>query len=335
MATKGTSLEEYMKKFASFVIFLILLSSCRPSAPGNPGELVSIRLPVGYIPNVQFAPLYVAIDQGYFSEQGIDLELDYSMEIDAVSLVGANELQFAIASGEQILLGRSHELPVVYTAAWFQDYPVGIVSLADSNIFEPKDLAGKKLGLPMLSGASYIGLRALLDAAGMKESDTTLDVIGFTQVESLVAGRDDAVVVYIANEPVQLMERGYKVNVIKVSDYDNLVGNGLITNEITIKEDPELVQKMVTAMLKGVQFSIDHPDETYQICLKFVENLKADDPIQRKVLDASIELWKADPLGYSDQALWENMQQILLEMGLLEKPMDLGTVFTNQFVEKP
>lgn len=324
-----------MKRIASFVIFLILLSSCRPAAPRNPGDLVSIRLPVGYIPNVQFAPLYVAIDQGYFSEQGIDLELDYSMEIDAVSLVGANELQFAIASGEQILLGRSHELPVVYTAAWFQDYPVGIVSLADSNILEPEDLAGKKVGLPMLSGASYIGLRALLDAAGMKESDTTLDVIGFTQVESLVAGRDDAVVVYIANEPVQLMERGYQVNVIKVSDYDNLVGNGLITNEITIKENPELVQKMVTAMLKGVQFSIDHPDETYQICLKFVENLKADDPIQRKVLDASIELWKADPLGYSNQALWENMQQILLEIGLLEKPMDLGTVFTNQFVEKP
>lgn len=335
MATTGANLEEHMKRIASFVIFLILLSSCRPAAPRNPGDLVSIRLPVGYIPNVQFAPLYVAIDQGYFSEQGIDLELDYSMEIDAVSLVGANELQFAIASGEQILLGRSHELPVVYTAAWFQDYPVGIVSLADSNILEPEDLAGKKVGLPMLSGASYIGLRALLDAAGMKESDTTLDVIGFTQVESLVAGRDDAVVVYIANEPVQLMERGYQVNVIKVSDYDNLVGNGLITNEITIKENPELVQKMVTAMLKGVQFSIDHPDETYQICLKFVENLKADDPIQRKVLDASIELWKADPLGYSNQALWENMQQILLEIGLLEKPMDLGTVFTNQFVEKP
>lgn len=324
-----------MKRIATFIIFLILICSCQPAAPADSGELVSIRLPVGYIPNVQFAPLYVAIDQGYFSEQGIDLQLDYSMEIDAVSLVGANELQFAIASGEQILLGRSHELPVVYAAAWFQDYPVGIVSLAERNILEPKDLAGKKVGLPMLSGASYIGFRALLAAIGMKESDTTLDVIGFTQVESLVAGRDDAVVVYIANEPVQLMERGYKVNVIKVSDYDNLVGNGLITNEMTIKNNPELVQKMVTAMLKGIQFSIDHPDETYQICLKFVENLKADDPIQRKVLDASIALWKADRLGYSDQVLWENMQQVLLEMGLLETPIDLGMVFTNQFVEKP
>lgn len=324
-----------MKRIATFIIFLILICSCQPAAPADSGELVSIRLPVGYIPNVQFAPLYVAIDQGYFSEQGIDLQLDYSMEIDAVSLVGANELQFAIASGEQILLGRSHELPVVYAAAWFQDYPVGIVSLAERNILEPKDLAGKKVGLPMLSGASYIGFRALLAAVGMKESDTTLDVIGFTQVESLVAGRDDAVVVYIANEPVQLMERGYKVNVIKVSDYDNLVGNGLITNEMTIKNNPELVQKMVTAMLKGIQFSIDHPDETYQICLKFVENLKADDPIQRKVLDASIALWKANRLGYSDQVLWENMQQVLLEMGLLETPIDLGMVFTNQFVEKP
>lgn len=317
------------------ILIVLLLSACQAAPPSPTGELVKVRLPVGYIPNVQFAPLYVAIEKGFFAEQGIDLALDYSMEIDAVALVGANELQFAIASGEQILLGRSHELPVVYVAAWYQDYPVGVVSLAESGITKPADLRGKTVGLPMLSGASYIGLRALLASAGLKESDLTLDVIGFTQVESLVSRRDDAVVVYIANEPVQLAGRGYGVNVMKVADYDSLVGNGLITNEITIKEQPALVQKMVDALMRGVRYATEHPDEAFQICLKYVENLKADDPIQRHVLDASIGLWKADQLGFSEQAKWEHMQQVLLDMGLIQNQLDLEEVFTNQFVAQP
>src|SRR5690606_22441918 len=108
-------------------------------------------------PDPQYAPVYVAVERGYFADAGLSIEFDYSFETDGVALVGANELPFAIVSGEQVILGRAQGLPLVYVLEWFQRYPITIVSKAEAGIKRPEDLVGRSVGLPALFGASYAG----------------------------------------------------------------------------------------------------------------------------------------------------------------------------------
>ena len=314
------------------LLIVACLSFAFTACGGKPSTLTHIRLPLGYIPNIQFAPLYVSMERGYFTEAGIEVEFDYSFETDAVALVGAGDIPFAVVSGEQVLLARAQGLPVVYVAAWYQQYPVSVVAESSEGIQKLADLRGKTIGLPGLYGANYIGLRALLHAGGLTEADVTLDSIGYTQVESLVAGRDQAVSVYTANEPVQLRARGYDVTELRVADYVQLASNGLITNEKTIAENPDLVKRMVRAFLHGISDTIAEPATAYQLSMKYVDGLKADDTVQKQVLDTSMELWSADRLGVSDPKAWENMQSVLLDMGLLASPLDVSKAFTNKFI---
>jgi NitT/TauT family transport system substrate-binding protein len=312
----------------------LVLSACAaPAVRGTTGSLVHVKLPVGYIPNIQFAPLYVAVEKGYFKEAGIEIEFDYSFETDAVSLVGADNLQFAVVSGEQVLLARAQGLPVVYVCAWYQQYPVAVASKIEQGIQTTADLKGKKIGLPGLFGANYIGLDALLFSAGLSEKDVTLDSIGFNQVAALAADQEQAVSIYTTNEPVQLEAEGYRLNEIRVADHVQLASNGLITNENTIRRDADLVRRMTSAFLKGLSDTIADPAAAYEVSLKYVPDLaKADAATQKEILSRSIGLWKADRLGWSNPRAWQNMQDTLLKMGLLKEVLDINQAYSNKFV---
>ncbi len=327
-----------MKKTSSISLILIisaisiLLSGCADSAP-TPTETVSLKLTLGYIPNIQFAPIYVALEKGYFEDAGFEITLEYGKETDALALIGAGEQTFAIVSGEQVLLARAQGLPVTYVAAWYQKYPVGIASLSECNILVPENLENKTIGIPGLYGASYIGFRALLDAGNLTEEDVEILSIGFNQVEALATGQVQSAVVYLANEPVVLEAQGFSVDTISVADYLQLVANGLVTNEATINETPDMVENMVSALLKGIEDTIADPDEAYEISKAYVENLEDANPqLQKAILLESIKLWESDQLGYSEPAGWINMQQVLLDMALLEEPQNLDEAFTNEFL---
>ncbi len=307
-----------------------VLSACAPTEEST--AVTTINLPMGYIPDPQYAPFYVAVEKGYFAEEGIEVNFDYSFETDGIALVGAGERPFAIVSGEQVILARAQELPVVYVLQWFQKYPIAIISKEEAGVLRPSDLIGREVGLPGFFGATYVGYLGLLEANGISPEEVTAVDIGFTQVESLLTDKAETVVGYVNNEPVQLAAQDVPVNVLPVSDYMDMVANGIITNEEMIAENPELVQGFVQAVLRGLEDTLADPDAAYEISKQYVEGL---DDGRKPVLTASLDLWQADTLGLTAAQSWQNTHDVLLRAGLLDEPVpDLTAVYTNRFVEE-
>lgn len=311
-------------------------ASTTQEASQPPTELQKVRLGVGFIPNVQFAPLYVAQSKGFYADEGLDVEIEYGFENDFVALAAQGEREFAVATGDQVILARGQDLPITYVMKWYERYPVGLMIPSSLGVTDMAGLAGKKVGLPGFFGATFVGWKALVHVANIDESTLTIADIGFTQAAAVQQGTVDAAMVYITNEPIQLRNEGIEVQVIQVSDYIDLVSNGLVVGDKLMADDPELVERMVRASLRGLEYTIENPDEVFAIVREVIPEMTDDEaPTQRQVLDASIELWRTNGLGLSSRQAWEDSVTFMQETGLLENTVAVDELYTNQFVESP
>lgn len=263
---------------AVMVLMLFLLTAAAVQAQSEPAKQTFF---LTFVPNIQFAPVYVALEKGDFQAANLDVAIQHGDEPVGVDLIAANQLQFGLISAEEVIKARANARPVVQVYEWFQKYPVGIVVSDTSGIQSLKDLKGHKVGIPGRFGASYNGLTALLTANGLTESDIDLQEIGYNAPDVFCVGAVEAAVVYINNEPLQIQQRadagncnGVKtVKVFPVSDSVDMVSNGLMTNEQTIIDHPELVTAMVKAFDAGLREAINNPAEAYLLSLKYVDNL--------------------------------------------------------------
>lgn len=328
------------KLIAVVLVSLLLVAACARSAPTpTPTPQPTrgpepITLALGYIPSVQFAPFYVAIEKGYFREEGLEVRLRYGFESDMMKLVASGEIPFVIASGEEVILARAQGLPLTYIMRWYNKFPVAVFAPKEAGLNEPKKLEGHKVGISCLCGASLTAWKALVYAAKVDEKAVNLQTIGFTQAAAVQEGKVEAAIDYIVNGPVQLRLAGREVDVIPVSDYIDLPSNGLVTSEVVLLERPALAEKMVRALLKGLRDTLNNPDEAFRIAIKTVPEAGGEnEKVNRAIFDESLKLWQQpEPLGASDRATWETAARFMREMGLITTDVAVDSLFTNQLV---
>jgi NitT/TauT family transport system substrate-binding protein len=124
---------------------------------------------------------------------------------------------------------------------------------------------------------------------------------------------------------------------IEVANYIDFVSNGLITNEETIQEQPELVRAIVRAIVRGLQDTLDDPEAAFAICRTYVPEIDDESaPLQRAVLEEALRFWRPDAsesLGRSDPAAWEASVAFMRKAGMLEGDVDVESLYSNEFVQ--
>ena len=288
--------------FALCALAVAALSACggSTSAAGQTSSLKPVTIGLTYVPNIQFAPFYVADALGYYKDAGLTVTLRHhaANEDEFAALVAGKE-DLIFASGDEVAQARGHTV-----------------------------------GIPGAYGATYFGLLALLESAGLTKSDITIQNISYTQVPALLGHRVDAVMGYLNNEPIAFQKAGFAVRTLAVGDVQPLVSNGLAALQSELGAHPDIVKATIKATLRGLDYTLAHPQEAVNLSKHYVPTLNdATQADALAVLQATLPLWRTSgKVGYSDPQAWQSMIAFLQAQGQLAGPVDAAQSFSNAYL---
>ncbi len=323
--------------FALPLISLLLLLSTFLAACGNSAVVgttspnqTNISIGLGYNPDIQFAPFYVAKSKGYYQDVGLNVTFNHGIVPDLVGTMIAGKNTFVFAGGDELLqaINQNKNLQITDFATIYQQYPVSLIVPANSSIKSLADIKGHTIGVPGAYGSTYIGLLALLHKANLTTSDVKIQTIGFNQVAALLAHKVDAVVGYSNNEPLQIASHGLAVRTFNVADYYPLVSNGIIATNATYKSQPQVVKNFVAATIRGVNDVINDPNGAVSISENYVPALNTTQALS--VLKATIPVYKGNgKIGYNDSTVWQETEQFLVQEKMISPIANLSQYYTN------
>jgi NitT/TauT family transport system substrate-binding protein len=315
------------------LLVTVMLSGCGGSTASS---LRHLTVGLTYIPNIQFAPFYVADALGYYKAAGLDVTLrHHGLNEGEFNAISAGQEDAIFAGGDEVLQAYSKGIPLTYVAEIYTQYPVVLIVPADSPIRSAADLRGHTIGVPGRFGTSYIALLALLQSAGLTQSDVTIQSIGYTQPAALLGHKVDAVIDYV-NDGVTLFQKAnFPVRTLALQQ--PVVSNGIAVRNQILSARSSDIRALVKATLQGVEYTIAHPQQAVTLSNAFVPGLN--DPQNAAealaILQATIPLWQRSdgkPIGYTDPGLWQGMNSFLQSQGQLGKPVDVTQVYSNSYL---
>ena len=298
---------------------------------------VTVMMP--FIASSTWAPFYCAIDQGYYADEGLNVEITYSPKgsMGPIEQVGANNIQFGYASGCSIITAKSKDTPIVAVYQIEHTSGFNILAKKDSGITEPGDLAGGSIAVPGIGSPPHLSAKATLYKFGVDYNAVTFVPVGAGIIPALLENKTDAIGAHIIQKSI-LDTMKVETNVMWAKDYNaNLVPNVVITNEETLKNNPKLVEKFVRATNKGLRYAVDNPEKAIDIYIRF-------DPDAAKNRDISSVIWtrvvkdsiqpETYSLGQFNEEQWTMTQDALYDMGVVDTKIDINEAYTDEFVKE-
>jgi ABC-type nitrate/sulfonate/bicarbonate transport system substrate-binding protein len=314
----------------------LLVSAC--GSIGAPKEADKVTVQLSWFHGVEYAGFYTAVDKGYYAEENIEVTLVAGgPETNPLDEVANGNAQFGIGQGDSLIVAKTEGRDFVAVATIFRDNPLAITSLEQDNILKPEDLVGKTVGAYSLdlSGYSDLLFLAFMSRTGLEKDSMQYALIeDFYGANEIKSGRMDAMSgMFATDQQVMTRDAGDEINLMYYKDYgvDVYINTIFVTGEF-MQNNPDLIERFISATMKGYQYAIENTDEAAELALTYDEAL--DLAYQENVMKAQIPFIDtgSGPIGSMDENVWNITQEILLEFDLISAPIDLSTIYTNQFV---
>ena len=238
------------------IYFILLLTS-------QANEKQKVTLYLDWLNQFQFAGYYIAKEKGFYNEVNLDVNIIEYSNNNITKKVIENESTYGIGKSS-LIVDKFEGNNIILLSSIFQNSPLVLISLANSNIKTPKDLINKKV---MITGDAKqsASIESMIASQGVNLKDITIQEHSF-DIEDLINGTTDAMACYLSNEPYILNQKNIKFNVLNPNDYNfNFYEGILFTSKKESENNQIRVQNFNEASLRGWKYAFDNIEETAKL----------------------------------------------------------------------
>jgi len=308
--------------------------SCAAPQPTPTPKPTGAILSLDWVPNTNHTGFYVALEKGWYEQEGIDLQIQIPSDpAAALKQVAYGNSEFGVSFQEEVTIARSNGIPVVSLAAIIQHNTSAFASLAETGIQRARDIEGKRYasyGLPI--ERPILGQLMACDGGDINKVEF-IDV-GFDAFPALVAKRVALAWIFLAWDGMQAEIMGVKLNSLPlygscVPDYYTPL---IIAGETTIENKPDLVRRFLSATVRGYEYAIAHPGESAEILLR--ASPETEPELARRSQAWLSPRYQDDAPRWGEQELrvWADFASFMFGNGVIEATIDPEAAFTNEFL---
>jgi len=320
------------------LVLVVVLDACQVDSTfqdvSSPSaQLRPVKLLLSYKPDVQFAAFYVAQQEGYFADAGLEVTIEHRDGPDVIRLVADGQAEFGVADATDVMISRTSGIPIRYVSTVYARFPVALIGAPEMVPAEPAELAGLRIGTPGRYGSSWAALLAILDAGGLTADDVTIrEYPAFNQVEGLLNGDVDLITGFRVNEPLQLAAQGFEATMLTVDEVAPLPGPGVVVGDDLLGSDRAMVAAFAHAVEQAQAAIAGDIDLGLQDAVNEVPTIAEDRDTARAVLTATAELWKDASGAVSaaiDADVWASGYQTMVRLGLIDGSVPVTDMYED------
>lgn len=301
-------------------------------------SMEKVTLALQWVTQCQFAGYYVALDQGYYRQQGIDLTITPGApDINPLHLVSSDAADFGTKWLADFIAAKDRGLPLISIVQVLQSNGLVLIAKSKSGIKTPQDFIGKKVGIWFFGNETQFF--ALMHKLHIPVKQMHVDALKWS-IQPFLDGRFDVAMAMTYNEYLRVLDSGYRENDINVIDFAqyglNFPGDLLFTKASTLEKRPDLCERMARASLQGWAWAMEYPEEAVDIVMKYDETKSLKRDLQLGQMKEVIKLIKYGnrPLGFHPPEQVAFVTKSLLQNEVISHAPDLSQVYTNQVWEK-